>query len=121
MNVVGTQMKLNMLWVMLFNLCLVNAELLIMPVTLSIITKLSPQKYTSSMIGVYYVTFSIASVVAGLCASAFPNRNATMLFHIIPIANLSTYFMIFAVLGFVVGVIWMLIKNKMIKLSDGIL
>jgi POT family proton-dependent oligopeptide transporter len=99
-------------WVVLFNFCLVNAELLIMPVTLSAITKLSPKKYVSSMIGIYYVTFSIASIIAGLCASAFPNDNPTMLFNIIPIANLQAYFIIFAIFGFVVGAIWLLFRNK---------
>lgn len=121
MGNLGSGMKLNMPWVVLFNFCLVNAELLIMPVTLSAITKLSPKKYVSSMIGIYYVTFSIASIIAGLCASAFPNDNPTMLFNIIPIANLQAYFIIFAIFGFVVGAIWLLFRNKMVKLSNGAL
>ena len=121
MGSLGNGMKLNMLWIMLFNFCLVNSELLIMPVTLSAITKLAPKKYVSSMIGIYYVTFSIASIIAGLCASAFPNKNPTMLFNIIPIANLQTYFIIFAMFGFVVGGIWLLFRNKMVKLSNGAL
>ena len=48
-------MKLNMMWIVLCNIGMVNAELLIMPVTLSAITKLAPRKFTSSLIGVYYV------------------------------------------------------------------
>lgn len=114
-------MKLNMAWIVVFNFFLENAELLIMPVTLSVITKLAPQKFTSSIIGVYYVTFSIGSVIAGLCASAFPNENPTMLFHIIPIANLSTYFILFAVITLVIGAIWLLFRNKIIKMSKGAL
>ena len=121
MGSIGSGMKLNMLWLILFNFCLVNSELLIMPVTLSAITKLAPKKYISSMIGIYYVTFSIASIIAGLCASAFPNDNPTMLFNIIPIANLQTYFIIFAMFGFIICVIWLLFKNKMVKLSSGAL
>lgn len=120
-NSVSGDMKLNMMWVAIFNFFMVNSELLIMPITLSVISKLSPRKYTSSMYGIYYVTFSIASVIAGLCASAFPNRNSTMLFNVIPIANLSTYFILFAGLGLGIGVIWLLSKNKIIELSKGIL
>ena len=71
--------------------------------------------------GLEGVTFSIASIIAGLCASAFPNDNPTMLFNIIPIANLQTYFIIFAMFGFIIGVIWLLFKNKMVKLSSGAL
>ena len=117
MNHTGANIKINMAWIVLFIFILENAELLIMPVTLSAITKLAPEKFTSSMIGVYYVTFSIASVIAGLCASAFPNQNPTMLFNIIPIANLSTYFLFFAILGIVIGGIWLLFKNKIVKLA----
>ena len=121
MGTVGSGMKLNMVWVFLFNFCLVNSELLTMPVTLSAITKLAPEKYVSSMIGIYYVTFSIASVIAGACASAFPNDTSTMLFNIIPIVSLQEYFIIFAIGGFVVGGIWMLFRRRMIRLSDGVL
>lgn len=121
MGTMGSGTKLSMYWVFLFNLCLVNSELLTMPVTLSAITKLAPEKYVSSMIGIYYVTFSIASVIAGACASAFPNDTSTMLFNIIPIVSLQEYFIIFAIFGFVVGGIWMLFRRRMIRLSDGVL
>ena len=117
MNNLGANMKIDMFWIVIFLFLLENGELLIMPVTLSAITKLAPEKFTSSMIGIYYVTFSIASVIAGLCASAFPNQNPTMLFNIIPIPNLSTYFLLFAMLGIVIGGMWLLFKNKIIKLA----
>ncbi|WP_407422917.1 peptide MFS transporter [Methanobrevibacter sp.] len=121
MGTVGSGMKLSMYWVFMFNFCLVNSEMLTMPVTLSAITKLTPEKYVSSMIGVYYVTFSIASVIAGACASAFPNDTSTMLFNIIPIVSLQEYFIIFAMLGFVAGGIWMIFRRRMIRMSEGIL
>ena len=72
-------MKLNMMWIVLCNIGMVNAELLIMPVTLSAITKLAPRKFTSSLIGVYYVTFSIGSIFAGLFAN-FTSSEDTMNF-----------------------------------------
>ena len=90
-------MKLNMMWIVLCNIGMVNAELLIMPVTLSAITKLAPRKFTSSLIGVYYVTFSIGSIFAGLFASAFPDNNPTKLLNMIPIGNLPTFFLILSV------------------------
>ena len=117
MNHTGANIKINMAWIVLFIFILENAELIIMPVTLSAITKLAPEKFTSSMIGVYYVTFSISSVIAGLCASAFPNQNPTKLFNIIPIADLSTYFLLFAIVGIVIGAIWLLFKRRIIKLA----
>lgn len=116
-NNLGSNMKIDMFWIVISIFFLENGELLIMPVTLSAITKLAPEKFTSSIIGIYYVTFAIASVIAGLCASALPNQNPTMMFNIIPIPNLSTYFILFAILGIVIGGIWLLFKNKIIKLA----
>lgn len=116
---VGTfdsNMKISMIWITLFYFIFVNSELLVMPVSLSLISKLAPEKYKSSMIGIYYLSFSIASVVAGTIASALPtDNNPTMLFNIIPLQNLSSFFMIFVAVGFATGAIWLLFNKKITK------
>lgn len=83
--------KINMVWIILFSFFLDNAELLIIPVSLSLTSKLSPKKNASSIMGIFYVSFSIASIIGGVLASAFPNNSATMLLNTIPIANIQTF------------------------------
>lgn len=66
---------------------------------------------------IFYVSFSIASIIGGVLASAFPNNSATMLLNTIPIANIQTYFMIFAIIGLLCGVLWLLFRKKIENLT----
>lgn len=109
--------KINMVWIILFSFFLDNAELLIIPVSLSLTSKLAPKKYASSIMGIFYVSFSIASIIGGVLASAFPNNSATMLLNTIPIANIQTYFMIFAIIGLLCGALWLLFRKKIENLT----
>lgn len=92
-----------------------------MPVSLSVVSKLSPKRFTSIMLGIYYVVFSVAEILAGQYASALPIPEPTKLFGIIPIANLSSFFLGFVIVGFVSAGIWLLLRNKIKSLSHGIL
>lgn len=109
--------KINMVWIILFSFFLDNAELLIIPVSLSLTSKLAPKKYASSIMGIFYVSFSIASIIGWVLASAFPNNSATMLLNTIPIANIQTYFMIFAIIGLLCGALWLLFRKKIENLT----
>lgn len=113
-----SSMKINMIWIVLFSFCLVNSELLIMPVALSLVSKLAPKKYTSLLVGTYYLVFSVGEFVAGEFAAALPNKQATMLFGFIPIPNMISYFFVFVIVGFVIGTIWLIFRNKIRNLAQ---
>jgi len=110
-------MKINMIWMVLFSLLLVNSELLIIPISLSLVSKLAPKRFTSTVVGVYFVVFFIAEVLAGIYASALPTNNPTKLFGFIPISNLSSFFLVFVVIGFTLGSVWLLFRNKIKNLT----
>lgn len=120
MGTVDGNMRINMIWMVIFSLLLVNSELLIIPVSLSLVSKLAPKKFTSMIIGIYYLVFFIGEVLAGLYASALPTHNPTTLFGFIPIANLSSFFLVFVVVGFALGGIWLLFGNKIKNLTHEI-
>lgn len=111
---------LNMMWIIAFYFIFENAELLIMPVSLSLVSKLAPEKYISSMIGVNYFIYGIASIIGGYCASSFPKYGTTAFMNLIPIVDTPYFFMMFAIIGLVSGVLWLLFKNKIISLSHGV-
>lgn len=75
---------------------------------------MAPKKYASSIMGIFYVSFSIASIIGGVLASTFPNNSATMLLNTIPIANIQTYFMI---IGLLCGALWLLFRKKIENLT----
>ena len=111
---------IHMLWLVVFYFLLENAELLIMPVSMSLISKLAPEKYISSMIGIYYFIFGIASILGGYFASAFPLYGATKLMNIIPIPTIPAFLMSIAVLSIVSAIIWFLLKGKIVKWAHGV-
>ena len=116
-----SNMKINMIWMLLFSLLLVNSELLVVPVSLSAVSKLAPERFTSALLGIYYVVFFIAGVLSGIYAAALPIPDPTKLFGFIPIPNLTSFFLGLVVVGFVSGGIWFLFRNKIKDLSHEML
>lgn len=113
--------KMDMIWMLLFNVFLVISELFIMPISLSLITKLSPAKYTTSMVGIMFVATGIAEIFSGMFASALPTGGkAAMLLGIIPIADVASFMLIFIILAAVAALIWLLLRGKLKQLMHGI-
>ena len=114
--------KINMSWVVLYNIFLVIAELLIMPIALSLISKLAPLKYASSMVGVLFAATGVSEILSGYFASAFPSvvGEPTKLLGIIPIADVTAFMWVFVIISFVVGALWLLIGGRIRKLMHGV-
>ncbi|WP_296885015.1 peptide MFS transporter [uncultured Methanobrevibacter sp.] len=113
--------KIEMVWMLLFNFFLVISEIFIMPISLSLITKLSPLKYKTSMVGILFVATGIAEVFSGMFASALPSGGeTTMLLGIIPISNIASFMGVFIILAVVALIIWVLLKGKIKKLMHDV-
>ena len=119
-STLDANMQMNMVWIILFNLFLVIGEILVMPVALSLTSKLAPPKYTSLMMGIFFAATAVAVIISGIFASAFPDKGATMLLGLIPITNLGSFMWIFIILCFGFGIVWLLIRNPIKKLMHGI-
>lgn len=119
-STLDANMQMNMIWIVLFNLVLVVGELLVMPIALSLTSKLAPPKYASLMMGVFFAATAVAVIIAGLFASAFPENGTTMLLGFIPITNLGSFMWIFIIICFVVGAIWLLLRKQIQKLMHGV-
>lgn len=110
-------LKISMVWMFLFNIIFVLAELLLSPVCLSLIYKLAPTKYTSLIMGMWFVSIGIGLIMGGTLASALPSQGSiNYLLGFIPIANLTSFIMIFIVITFTCGVIYLLMRNKLMNL-----
>jgi POT family proton-dependent oligopeptide transporter len=114
--------KINMLWIVLFNFTLVIAELFISPIALSLISKLAPVKHASLMIGTFYAATAVSALLAGVFASAFPEKPGVVnsLFGLIPIPNLASFIWIFVILSGLLLIIWTLSRNRIKKLMHGV-
>ncbi|AMD17439.1 hypothetical protein TL18_05035 [Methanobrevibacter sp. YE315] len=115
-------MKMNMSWIIVFNFFMVIAELLVTPIALSLLSKLSPAKYSTMMVGVLYAATAVAEVIAGSFASAFPEKigQTTMLLSIIPITSPVAFMYVFVIISGICGIVWLLLKNKIKTLMHGV-
>lgn len=113
---------MNMSWMFVFNFVLVVAELLMMPIALSLISKLAPLKYRSLMVGVLFVASAIANVISGYFASAFPDKigETTVLLGLIPLHGPASFMVVFIVMSVIFAIVWLLFKNPIKKLMHGV-
>ena len=114
--------KMNMIWLVLFNLFLVFAEVLIGPISFSLISKLAPVQHTSLFIGASLAVISVSELLAGYFASLYPSYpgRATYLLGFIPIPNLISFIGIFIIISGLTFVIWGLLRGRIKKLTHGI-
>ncbi|MGO2476889.1 MAG: POT-type proton-dependent oligopeptide transporter, partial [Pseudoalteromonas sp.] len=50
-------------------------ELCLSPIALSAVSRLSPQRFSGQMMGVFVLTYSIGNIIAGLLAGGFDPKN----------------------------------------------
>ena len=92
-----------------------------MPISYSLTSKLAPMVHASLIMGALIAASSVGEILAGVFASAYPTPNkTTYLLGFIPIANLSSFIWAFIIFSSLILIIWLLLRNKMKKLSHGI-
>ena len=113
--------KINLVWIVFFHIFLAMAELLIVPIGLSLISKLAPVRYRSVLMGILFVATAIAEIFSGILASSVPTPgHCTKLFGLIPINSLSAFIWIFIILSGAIGLLWFLSKKRIQNLTHGI-
>ena len=98
-------------------------ELFLSPIGLSMVNKLTPGRFTSLMMGIWFMAIATGNKLAGTMSSLYPDPKATgpkPVFLGITIDNLHTYFMIFVALAGTAAVILFLLSFKLRKMMHGI-
>lgn len=80
-------------------------EMLICPIGLSLITHLSPHRYTAFLVGVWYVCIGIAFYLGGMAATLMSRFN-----------HLSAFFNIFVIASFIPAIILLLFAKRLNKM-----
>ncbi|TCZ67203.1 peptide MFS transporter [Flaviaesturariibacter aridisoli] len=98
-------------------------ELFLSPIGLSMVNKLTPGRFTSLMMGIWFLAIATGNKLAGTMSSLYPDPKATgprPVFLGITIDNLHTYFMIFVAFAGVAAVILFLLSFKLRKMMHGV-
>ena len=78
-HIVASGMKAAPYWLIMTYFLHTVGELLLSPVALSAVSKLSPARLSGQMMGLFVLTYSIGNVIAGLFAGNFDPENLDQL------------------------------------------
>ena len=112
--------KVSMMWLVSLYLLHTFGELCLSPIGLSAVSKLSPPKFASLMMGVWYLASSMANKMAGVLSSFYPEEGkpAPVLLGY-EVTDLHSFFVIFVAMSAVAGVVLFLLARPISKWSHG--
>jgi len=93
-------------------------ELCLSPIGLSMVNQLTPARFTSLMMGIWFLAIATGNKLAGAMSSLYPDPKNPIHPHLfnIEVDSLHTYFMIFVVFSGTAAVILFLLSRKLQKM-----
>jgi POT family proton-dependent oligopeptide transporter len=113
-------MKVSMLW--LVGLFFIHSlgELALSPVGLSMVNKLSPVRFASLLMGIWYLANATANKFAGMLSGLYPEAGVTKHIFGIEIATLFDFFMLFVAMSGIASIILFLLSKTLQKMMNGV-
>lgn len=114
--------SISMIWIIILFFLLTIAELFISPTGLSVVSKLSPPKFMSIMLGIWFAATALSNYLAGFLSGLYPDPKlpTPYLLGIIPINGFFEFFLLFAVFSFVGAVAALIFRKKIVALTHGV-
>lgn len=112
--------KVSMFYLVALYLLHSIGELCLSPIGLSLVNKLSPAKYVSLMMAVWFLAPAIANKAAGMISALYPEEGKVTYFLGIPIHNLYEFFLINVALSGVASLVLFLLAGRLSKMMHGI-
>lgn len=104
--------SVSMMWLVFAYLFHTLGELFISPVGLSYVSKLVPGRMIAIMFGIWYLAIAIGNKIAGTMGGMIDDITAEY--------SMKTFFLIFTIIPFILGIIIMLLTPIMKKLMHGV-
>lgn len=117
---VAPNTKVSMLWLTGLYFIHTTGELTLSPIGLSMVNKLSPARFASLLMGVWYLSMATANKLAGSLSSLYPEAGKPKSFVGFEIATLFDFFMIFVVISAIASIILFILSKWLQKLMHGI-
>ncbi len=104
--------QVSMIWLILAYFFHTSGELCVSPVGLSYMSKLSPKKFVGLIFGVWFLCTAIANWLAGMSGSFIDRISEAY--------SMSTFFLIFAVIPSIAGLLLILFSRVLRRMMHGI-
>lgn len=108
--------KVSMLWLTGLYMIHTMGELCLAPIGLSLVYKLSPARFSSLLMGVWYLSTSAANKFAGLLSGYYPENGISKSFLGYQVENLYDFFMLFVFMSGTAAVILFVLSGKLQKM-----
>lgn len=106
---VGPGIKVSILWITTLYFIQELGELSLSPIGLSLVSRLSPRKFASLMMGIWYLSSSVSNYCAGWLATLYPEAGQAKSLCGIAINNLHEFFLIFVFMSAAAGILLLFI------------
>ena len=115
---VQSNVQVSMIWLTGMYLLHTLGELCLSPIGLSLFNKLSPLRFASLLMAVWFLGNAGGNKLAGVLSSLYPSAGKTTSFLGYQISNLYEFFMLFVVMAGIAGIILLLLSNRLKKMMN---
>lgn len=116
----GETKTVSMIWLTGLYLLHTWGELCLSPIGLSLFNKLSPLKFASLLMAVWFLGNAGGNKLVGVLGALYPKDGNTTAFLGYQMNNLYDFFMLFVFMGGIAGIILLLLSKKLQKMMHGI-
>jgi POT family proton-dependent oligopeptide transporter len=116
----GETQKVSIIWLTGLYLLHTWGELCLSPIGLSLFNKLSPLKFASLLMAVWFLGNAGGNKMAGVLSALYPENGKSTSFLGYQMTSLYDFFMLFVFMGGIAGVILLLLSKKLQKMMHGI-
>ena len=112
---VGVTNKINIIWIIIYELILALSELFLSVTGYAMVAELAPANYFALFFGIFQSTHAIARYLTGMIINIFPaSKTPTLFIGSFPINGLTNFFLLFAVPALICGII-LIFKRKSLE------
>lgn len=86
------------------------------PIGLSIVNRLSPAKFSSLLMGVWFLSSAAANKVAGVLSGLYPAEGKVTDFLGYQVADMNDFFLLFVGMSFAAAIVLALLSRRLEKL-----
>lgn len=116
----GAGIKVSPFWLVAAYTLHTFGELSLSPIGLSMVTKLSPARFASLLMGVWFLANAAANWLAGMLSTLYPEPGQTTSILGYVISDLSSFFTIFVVMALIASAILFLLNKYLLKMMHGV-
>ena len=112
--------KVSLLWLTGLYFIHTMGEIVLSPIGLSMVNKLTPVRFASLMMGIWYLSTSTANKFAGILGGLYPEPGKVKTLLGYPIENMFDFFMVFVIMSGIASLILFLLSKKLQKMMHGV-